>query len=221
MELCKQLSCKYKIYAACRSASSELSELISTIANGSKIIEDVDVTTPAGIESLVTGVGSAEIDLLVNNAGILTRETLGTVLLPEAQENIKAQFAANAMGPLLVTTALLGNVKDNSKIAIISSRMGSIADNCSGGRYGYRMSKAAANAAGVSLSWDLAPRGISVQLLHPGLVATDMTAMPGGGHPCDAISVTDSARGIVMRIEEMNMENTGKFFHSNGEELPW
>jgi NAD(P)-dependent dehydrogenase (short-subunit alcohol dehydrogenase family) len=93
--------------------------------------------------------------------------------------------------------------------------MGSIADNGSGGYYGYRMSKAAVNAAGVSLARDLAGRGIAVALLHPGMVATDMTGRHG-------IAPADAARGVIARIDALSVENTGRFWHAGtGEELPW
>jgi NAD(P)-dependent dehydrogenase (short-subunit alcohol dehydrogenase family) len=93
--------------------------------------------------------------------------------------------------------------------------MGSIADNSSGGYYGYRMSKAALNAAGMSLAQDLRSRGIAVLILHPGFVRTQMTA----GH--GAIAPAESARGLVDRIDELTLENTGRFLHMNGEALPW
>jgi NAD(P)-dependent dehydrogenase (short-subunit alcohol dehydrogenase family) len=99
-------------------------------------------------------------------------------------------------------------------VGIITSRMGSIDDNTSGGYYGYRMSKAAVNIAGKSLSIDLAGRGIAVAILHPGMVATDMTG--GNGVP-----VAHAARGLIRRMEELNLENSGSFWHAEGERLPW
>jgi NAD(P)-dependent dehydrogenase (short-subunit alcohol dehydrogenase family) len=93
--------------------------------------------------------------------------------------------------------------------------MGSIADNDSGGRYGYRASKAALNAFGKSLAMDLKPRGIAVAQLHPGYVQTRMVNFGG------LISPDEAARGLVAIIDGLNLENTGSFWHSNGEELPW
>jgi NAD(P)-dependent dehydrogenase (short-subunit alcohol dehydrogenase family) len=90
-----------------------------------------------------------------------------------------------------------------------------MADNQSGGYYGYRMSKAAVNAAGVSLALDLAPRGIAVCLLHPGYVRTDMTDHAGHIEPRVA------AEQLVDRIDELTMETTGAFRHANGEALAW
>ena len=93
--------------------------------------------------------------------------------------------------------------------------MGSIADNDSGGRYGYRMSKAALNAAGKSLSVDLKPRGIAVGILHPGFVQTGMTE--GRGH----ITPAEAAGRLIQRMDELDLENTGTFWHSDGSVLPW
>ena len=121
----------------------------------------------------------------------------------------------NALAPLRVTEALLPNLKEGSKVAMITSRMGSIADNGSGSRYGYRMSKAALNAAGKSLSLDLKDQGISVVLLHPGFVQTDMVNHAGD------IPAETAAERLIQRIDELSLDTTGQFFHSNGEGLPW
>ena len=125
------------------------------------------------------------VDVLVNCAGILSDESLGDLDF----DRIRAQFEVNSLGPLRVTAALRGNLGQGSKVAIITSRMGSIEDNTSGGRYGYRMSKAAVNMAGRSLANDLKDDGVAVAILHPGFVRTDMTgpgfdrsARVGGGH---------------------------------------
>jgi NAD(P)-dependent dehydrogenase (short-subunit alcohol dehydrogenase family) len=124
------------------------------------------------------------------------------------------QFRVNALGPLRVTAGLLENLARGSKVGIVTSRMGSIDDNTSGGHYGYRMSKAAANMAGASLARDLADRAIAVALLHPGYVATDMTG--GEGVPAE-----ESARGLIQRMDELDMASSGGFWHAQGERLPW
>ena len=93
--------------------------------------------------------------------------------------------------------------------------MGSIADNTSGGYYGYRMSKAALNAGAKSLSLDLKTRGIAVALLHPGYVQTAMVNFGGD------ISAAESAQRLTQRVAELTMDNTGGFWHSNGERLEW
>jgi len=117
---------------------------------------------------------------------------------------------------LRVTDALRDRLGEGSKVALITSRMGSIDDNSSGGAYGYRMSKAALNMAGKSLAVDLRPRGISVAILHPGMVSTDMTGGHGGGVEPDV-----AAAGILARIARLTLETSGGFWHANGQQLPW
>ncbi len=94
--------------------------------------------------------------------------------------------------------------------------MGSIEDNSSGGSYGYRMSKVALCMAGKSLSVDLKPSGIPVAILHPGLVSTRMTGFTSKG-----INPKESVKGLIQRIDELTIDNTGTFWHANGEILPW
>jgi NAD(P)-dependent dehydrogenase (short-subunit alcohol dehydrogenase family) len=150
------------------------------------------------------------LDLLINNAGILTVESLGDL----DYERIRRQFEVNTLGPLRVTTALLPNLHNGAKVAIITSRMGSIGDNGSGGYYGYRISKAGVNMAGVSLARDLASRGIGVFILHPGMVATEMTDGQG-------IPPAESAANLLARLDELDISRTGTFLHANGAMLPW
>jgi len=98
----------------------------------------------------------------------------------------------------------------------MSSRMGSIDDNSSGGSYGYRMSKVALNMAGLSLAIDLRPRGIAVAILHPGLVRTRMIGFNPQG-----ISPEEAVQGLLARIDALSLETSGRFWHANGELLPW
>jgi NAD(P)-dependent dehydrogenase (short-subunit alcohol dehydrogenase family) len=114
-----------------------------------------------------------------------------------------------------VTQALLGNLQPGAKIGIVTSRMGSVGDNTSGSYYGYRMSKAAVNAAGKSLAMDLKERGIAVALLHPGYVRTEMVG--GGGD----VEPEQAAAGLIARLDELTLDTTGGFWHANGEALPW
>ncbi len=123
-------------------------------------------------------------------------------------------YRINTIGPLRVTRALRNNLSDGSKVGIVTSRVGSIEDNGSGNNYAYRASKAAANMVGMNLRHDLGRSGIAVALLHPGLVATDMT----GGH---GIPPEDAASGLIARMAELNMDNTGSFWHAEGYSLPW
>ena len=205
LEICRQLHARGDtVIAACRRASTELRAL------GCRVVEDVEVTDEAAIVRLAAALAGQRIDVLVNNAGILSEDSLDEFDI----EGIRRQFEVNALGPLRVTRALLGNLGRGAKVAIITSRMGSIADNGSGGYYGYRMSKAAVNMAGMSLARDLRDRGITVLLLHPGMVATGMT--DGRGIP-----VAESAAGLIARIDSLGIAETGSFHHANGERLPW
>src|SRR5689334_17442417 len=194
-----------QVIAACRNTSPELDAL------GVRVEPGIDVSNANAAADLAKRLNDVRIDILINNAGILRGENLGTLNF----DSIAEQFEVNALGPLRVTAALASLLAPNAKIAIVTSRMGSIADNSSGGYYGYRMSKAAVNAAGVSLARDLAGRGIAVALIHPGMVATDMTGKHG-------IPPADAARGVIARIDALTQENTGRFWHAGtGEELPW
>jgi NAD(P)-dependent dehydrogenase (short-subunit alcohol dehydrogenase family) len=174
------------------------------------VVDGVEVTDDAGIARLVAALAGRRVDVLVNNAGILAHESLDDLDV----ESIRRQFEVNAVAPLRVTRALLPNLGEGSRVAIVTSRMGSIADNGSGGYYGYRMSKAAVNMAGVSLARDLRGRGIAVLLLHPGMVATEMTGGRG-------IPVQESAANLIARIDSLGLEQSGTFHHADGQPLPW
>ena len=125
------------------------------------------------------------------------------------------QFQVNASGPLKVTEKLLDTLSASAKIALITSRMGSLSDNRSEGAYGYRMSKAALNAAGVSLAIDLKPPKIAVGLFHPGFVKTALVNNLGD------IDAKEAAKRLMIAIEALNLSNSGTFSHTNGEQLPW
>ena len=193
------------VVAACREASEELATLEV------EVIEGVDVTDDRSVGKLVEALGDRTVDVLVNCAGILSDESLGDLDF----DRMRRQFEVNSLGPLRVTAALRGNLSKGSKVAIITSRMGSIEDNTSGGRYGYRMSKCAVNMAGRSLAIDLREAGVAVVILHPGFVRTDMTGGQG------LIDPPESAAGLIARIDELTLETSGSFRHTNGEELPW
>jgi NAD(P)-dependent dehydrogenase (short-subunit alcohol dehydrogenase family) len=195
----------WQVIGVCRSSSAELD------ASGAQVISGVDVTDAKALGALANQVAGKSIDLLINNAGIFQHEALGSIDYTSVQQ----QFLVNAEAPLRVTEALLGNLASGAKIAFITSRMGSIADNGSGGYYGYRMSKAALNAAAVSLARDLQPRGIAVAILHPGYVQTAMVNFGGD------ISAQEAAQRLTQRIAALTLENSGSFWHSNGDLLPW
>ncbi len=205
LQLCTQLNARGDdVIAICRTPSPELSEL------GVRIIDGIDVSNAESIDRLKSELAGQQLDVLINNAGILKRDLFGSLDYEEMVE----QFRINTLGPLRVTEALADNLKDGSKVAIITSRVGSIEDNSSGGNYGYRASKTAVNQIGTNLKHELMPRGIAVALLHPGFVATEMTGRQG-------ISPIESARGLIQRIDALNIENSGGFWHAEGYALPW
>jgi len=208
LEFCRQLAARDdEVFAVCRSSSPELDALGVTVYDG------IDVTDPEAVAKLALELDCIDLDMLVMNAGIYERagfEDLGEGAFDAARK----MFEVNAIAPLRLVHALVDCLYEGSRVALVTSLMGSMADNGSGGSYGYRMSKAALNAAGVSLAHDLAPRDIAVGLLHPGMVATDMTGGRG-------ISTEESVTGLLARIAELTMERSGSFYHQDGRELPW
>ena len=207
LEYCRQLQAQgHEVIAVCRTTSDELQNL------GVRIESGIDLTDAQAIQKLGQKLDGKQIDVLINNAGIVERISLDNLDL----DSIRRQFEINAIAPLNFTKALLPNLKSGSKIILMTSRMGSIDDNTSGGSYGYRMSKVALSMAGKSLSVDLKPKGIAVGILHPGLVKTRMTNFSDSG-----ITTETSVKGLLARIEELNLDNTGTFWHAKGEILPW
>ena len=197
-----------RVIAVCRHASDALA------ATGAHVEAGIDVTDADAIAALAQRLGGERIDLLLLNAGIMARDALGQID-GAGFDAMRRQFEVNALGPLRVAQALLGQLGEGAKIGIVTSRMGSVADNTSGNAYGYRASKAAVNAIGKSLAMDLRPRGIAVFLLHPGYVATDMVGGTGDVTPEQA------AAQLVERLDTLTLAQTGTFWHANGSPLPW
>ena len=197
-----------RVVAVCRNASPELKAL------DARIVEGIDVTRRDDLARLAAALADERLDRVYVNAGVLSQEALGEIDA-DAEAAIRQQFEVNALAPVLTVQALLDRLADGARIGIVTSRMGSMADNGSGGYYGYRMSKAAVNAAGRSLAIDLKPRGIAVALLHPGYVRTRMTGDRG------EISTEQAAAGLIARLDALSLASSGGFWHSNGETLPW
>ena len=205
LELCRQYHARGDdVIAVCRTTSPELEEI------GVRVINKIDVANGDDVAKLADELADVNLDILINNAGILRSDTIDSVDFDHMLELYKV----NTLGPLRVTRALRENLKEGSKVGIVTSRVGSIEDNSSGNNYAYRASKAAANMVGMNLRHDLGASGIAVALLHPGLVATDMTGGRG-------ISAQDAARGLIARMDDLNLENTGGFWHAEGYPLPW
>jgi NAD(P)-dependent dehydrogenase (short-subunit alcohol dehydrogenase family) len=173
-------------------------------------LEKADVTDAAALEAVSRDLGDTKIDVLINNAGVFTYEAFQDLDF----EQLRTSFEVNALGALRVTSVMQHHLGRGSKIILITSRMGSIGDNGSGGYYGYRMAKAALNMAGVNLAHDFRSKGIAVAILHPGMVATEMTGHQG-------IPVAESAEGLLARIDALQLQDSGSFWHANGERLPW
>ncbi|WP_394129916.1 SDR family oxidoreductase [Shewanella maritima] len=195
----------YRVFAVCRQSSLALAQL------DVEVIDGIDVVNEDDLIRLQQRLMDVDIDSLICNAGILRDEQLGNLNLA----TIREQFEVNAIAPLRIVELLETHLVNNAKIAMITSRMGSIADNSSGGRYGYRMSKAALNAASMSISHDLAYKGVAIGIYHPGYVQTDMVGNRGD------ISAEEAAKRLTGLIENLSLANSGVFMHSNGQVLPW
>ena len=207
LEYCRQLTARGDhVIALCRKAGRELDSL------GVRIEAGIELTDAFVMDELMSRLHRQPLDGVILNAGILNFNGLDDL----DPESIRQQFEVNALAPLRLASVLISNLSAGSWIALMTSRMGSIADNTSGGSYGYRMSKAALNIAGKSLALDLKPKGIAVAILHPGLVSTRMINFNPNG-----ISPQQSVQGLLQRIDALTLETTGSFWHANGEPLPW
>ena len=207
LELVRQLKERGEdVIATCRSSSPELDAL------SVRVESNIDITSGDSVIKLRENLKDTKVDVLIHNAGIAEFNSLSNL----DPQSILHQFEVNALSPLCCVQTMLSYLSKSAKIALISSRMGSIEDNTSGGSYGYRMSKVALCMAGKSLAVDLKPKGVSVAILHPGLVSTRMTGFTSNG-----IQPKESVKGLIQRIDELTLENTGTFWHSNGEILPW
>ena len=202
------------VIAACLSDSEELRAL------GVRVEPGVDVTSGEAVEGLagrLAGTGTV-LDFLINNAGIAERDALGAL----DYDAIRRQLEVNTLGPLRVTEALLDRLKPGSTAAFITSRIGSLGDNHSGGLYGYRISKCAANMVAVNLAHDLAKRGIAAVILHPGMVATAMT-FDDERH--EARPAAEAAAALIERIDRVGQAEPGAqpaFWHAPERTIiPW
>lgn len=186
-------------------------------AVGGVDIRPFDAADPASIQAFGAGLAGEAVDLLINNAGVMGP-------FPERQNRESIDAAAwadvqriNGLGPVLTTLALLPSLTKAAKpvVGIVTSKMGSIAENTSGGYYAYRMSKASVNMGAKCLSLDLADKGVPVVVLHPGWVQTDM------GGPQAPVTPPDSIAGMRRVLAGVDMSRTGRFYDFTGEEIPW
>lgn len=206
LELCRQLIGQgHDILALCRESSPSLRELPLTIEEG------VDVRDLKKLKEVATKHQNERFDLLINNAGRLRHMLFETLDF----EIIEELFAINTLGPLKVAHTFLPLLAKEAKIAMISSRAGSIASIEKPGRYAYRISKAALNMASAVLAKDLKEKKIAVGIYHPGFVQTDMTEGRGD------IDVRTAAENLLKEIEKLTLETSGQFIHAGVGPLPW
>lgn len=198
-----------RVIGACFGDGLQLSE------DGMEVVPKVDVREMSSFRPLSEYLGNLRIDILVCVAGIALVDRWGKF----DYDLLMEQYNVNTLGPLRTVQALDAHLGKGSKIGILTSRVGSVTDNSSGGLYGYRMSKSAANQLGVNLYHELKPRGVAVMLLHPGQVATDMTK--GFSDVGDFITPEESAAGLITQLDRLNGDTPPEFRHMDGTLLPW
>ena len=193
--------------------SKELLTLKERFPDNLEIFELDFLKESAGC-TLANFLGDRPIDILINNAGIGSTNQHFQAVSPKPWLEV---LKVNLIAPLMVTQSIIDNVKKSvdKKIYFLSSQLGSIGDNTSGGMYVYRSSKTGLNQVVKSLSVDLKPKGITVVSLHPGWVKTDM------GGPNAPVSIDKSIEGMIKVIERTDINDTGRFLNYDGTELPW
>jgi NAD(P)-dependent dehydrogenase (short-subunit alcohol dehydrogenase family) len=207
----------WRVFACCRNLKKAVElETLAKDSGGRITVHTLDVEDFSQIERLADELAGQNIDVLINNAGIYPDSTSGGFGATNYEGWARA-FRINTMAPLKMAETFAGNVArgQQKKIVNITSKMGSISDNTSGGAYIYRSSKTALNMVIKSLSHDLAPRGIATAVLHPGWVLTDM------GGPNALITTEQSVTGMRQVIARLSMKDSGKFYAYDGQEIPW
>ncbi len=201
----------WRVHACCRTpeSASDLKGLAGDVE-----IHRCGVTDKTQVASLARALSDEPIDLLINNAGVLGgRGGLGEIDYEKWIDVLKV----NTLAPLRVAEHFLSHLEagQQKKIVTISSRLGSIAENTSGGHYLYRSSKAALNMVMKSLAVDVVDKGLTVVVLHPGWVRTDM------GGPSALIDPEQSVAGMRQVIDRLTVEDNGKFYNYDGGEFGW
>jgi NAD(P)-dependent dehydrogenase (short-subunit alcohol dehydrogenase family) len=205
-----------QVFAACRfPASADALRNIQKKAAGNLSILGMDVTDLESIRAAATQLNETSIDVLINSAGVggTPGQTTGNV----DYKSWAHVLDVNALGPMRVLESFIEHIARSEKklVITITSAMGSLADNKSGGSIAYRSSKAAVNMAMRSAAIDLAPRGISGVLVHPGWVRTDM------GGPKASLSPQESVKAMRRLIDTFGPKNSGRFYSYDGREYPW
>jgi NAD(P)-dependent dehydrogenase (short-subunit alcohol dehydrogenase family) len=216
LELCRQLLARGdSVVAAVREVEKATALLALDPGSDRLAIHACDVADDASVRTLAAALGDSALDVVINNAGVWggPHQAIGNFDIDEAVRT----FHVNALGAMRVTIAVLPHIRRGTgkKIVHVTSGMGSIEDNTSGGSYGYRMSKAALNMAARSMAVDLRGDGIACAVINPGWVKTDM----GGAHA--PTPVDDSARGMLQAIDALDLSTSGTFLHWKGRKYPW
>ena len=214
LEFCKQYAANdWNVIACCRNPATadELNKLANTHQNIQ--IERLDVSDFGQIDALALQLKDEKIDVLINNAGVYARGKFGDIDYDAWAES----FKINSMALLKMAEAFVGHISKSQlkKMAVLTSKMGSIEDNTSGESYVYRSSKTAVNMVMKCLSIDLKPLKISVVTLHPGWVQTDMGGVNG------LINAQTSVAGLIKVIDDLSVEKTGQFVDYAGKIINW
>ena len=214
LELARQYAeAGWKVIACCRDLkqAADLQELADTYPDIKAY--PLDVADFAAIEALAENLKGVKIDVLINNAGVYPHSDLNHA---DPEQWLHA-FKVNSMAPFKMAAAFTPHIAASrlKKLVTLSSKMGSLDDNTSGGSYIYRTSKVAANMVMKSLAIDLQAFGISVAVLHPGWVQTEM------GGPGALIDTRASVSGLRKVIEHLNLDNTGRFIAYDGKVINW
>ncbi|MFQ5985601.1 MAG: SDR family oxidoreductase [Alphaproteobacteria bacterium] len=206
----------WRVWAACRAPDkADRLEALAGRSRGRVTLHRLDVGDRVHIETLAGALGDEAVDVLLNNAGVSGNDGRGFGEVND--DSWVATLRVNTIAPMKIAEAFVEPVarSDRRVIACLSSRMGSIADNTSGGNYIYRSSKAALNAVVRSLAHDLRARGVIAVALHPGWVATDM------GGPNAPLKPSESIAGLRAVIDRLDPADSGKFLNYDGTQIPW
>ncbi len=212
LEFTKQyLADGWRVFATCR-APEQASEL--NALKGDLAVIGMAVDEDASIMAAASKLKNEAIDVLISNAGVMgERQDFGNL----SSKSWEQALRVNIIAPLMVCQAFVDHVArgEHKKIITVSSKMGSIEENTSGGQYSYRSSKAGVNAAMRSLAIDLAPQGILAAVLHPGWVRTDM------GGPNGLIDPPESIAGMRSVIASLDKSMSGLLWNYDGTQIPW
>lgn len=217
LELCKQCVKKgWTVHATCREPENAMELLkLAQQSDGKLSVYPLDVRNFEQLENLEAVLNSTPVDVLINNAGVHAK---GASVFGETDDKVWDEAVhVNLLAPMKMMEHFIDNVanSDMKVIANITSKMGSMDDNTSGGSYAYRATKAALNAVTVSAAHDLKHRDVIVLLMHPGWVKTDM------GGPHGELSVEQAVTLLLKQIVEADMSHSGKFLDIDGSGIAW